>query len=260
MFLPPPCGFKKPVFINKQGFTLAEVLITLVIIGVIAAITVPTLITKYQKEQTVTKLKKAYSEINQAIRSAEMTWGTIDTWNFADFNSPQERVDYFTYNYLKPNLKTIKICSPSSNECWADNVKTIDNLDVSEIRNDYAGKNSLITNSGYSLYYWLHASGDGGWFFVDINGHSKGPNRVGRDIFPFVFQWTTGSRSKYGFYPAYMTYQSVIASREDLINGSAELGNTNVVCKKGTNKSKAGYSCTALIAIDNWQIKDDYPW
>ena len=44
----------------QVGFTLAEVLITLGIIGVVAAMTIPNLIAKYQKEQTVVKLKKHY--------------------------------------------------------------------------------------------------------------------------------------------------------------------------------------------------------
>ena len=49
----------------KKAFTLAEVLITLGIIGVVAAITIPGLITKYQKLATVVKLKKVYSQLNQ---------------------------------------------------------------------------------------------------------------------------------------------------------------------------------------------------
>lgn len=56
----------------KRGFTLAEVLITLGIIGVVAAITIPNLMTHFQQEQTVTKLKKAYSVINQAYKSSLM--------------------------------------------------------------------------------------------------------------------------------------------------------------------------------------------
>ena len=54
----------------KRGFTLAEVLITLGIIGAVAAITIPNLMTHFQQEQTVTKLKKAYSVINQAYKSS----------------------------------------------------------------------------------------------------------------------------------------------------------------------------------------------
>ena len=50
-----------------RAFTLAEVLITLGIIGVVAAITIPTLMANYQKAQYVTALKKAYSQINQVL-------------------------------------------------------------------------------------------------------------------------------------------------------------------------------------------------
>lgn len=49
----------------KKAFTLAEVLITLGIIGIVAAMTLPALIGKYQKNQTLTQLKKAYTEISQ---------------------------------------------------------------------------------------------------------------------------------------------------------------------------------------------------
>ena len=52
----------------QVGFTLAEVLITLGIIGVVSAMTIPNLIAKYQKEQTVVKLKKAISILNQAYK------------------------------------------------------------------------------------------------------------------------------------------------------------------------------------------------
>ena len=52
---------------RRKGFTLAEVLITLGIIGVVAALTIPTLINNYQKQEYVVGLKKAYAEFNQAL-------------------------------------------------------------------------------------------------------------------------------------------------------------------------------------------------
>ncbi|MDD3238016.1 MAG: type II secretion system protein [Candidatus Gastranaerophilales bacterium] len=51
----------------KKAFTLAEVLITLVIIGVIAAMTIPSLLNNTNKEETKTAVKKAYSALSQAI-------------------------------------------------------------------------------------------------------------------------------------------------------------------------------------------------
>ena len=54
--------------LKNKAFTLAEVLITLGIIGVVAAMTIPTLMTKYQKHVALTRLKKTYSQLNQVFK------------------------------------------------------------------------------------------------------------------------------------------------------------------------------------------------
>ena len=63
-----------------QGFTLAEVLITLGIIGVVAALTLPALIQKNNNKVVETRLKKFYSAINQAIMLAENDYGDKKIW------------------------------------------------------------------------------------------------------------------------------------------------------------------------------------
>ena len=65
----------------SKGFTLAEVLITLGIIGVVAAMTIPSLITSYNKKITETRLEKFYSIFNQAIRLSVAENGDTDTWD-----------------------------------------------------------------------------------------------------------------------------------------------------------------------------------
>lgn len=77
-----PQGFRRGVFKKivsgqaaRLGFTLAEVLITLGIIGVVAALTLPALIQNYQKKATATSVKKAYSELNQVIQMAKADYG-----------------------------------------------------------------------------------------------------------------------------------------------------------------------------------------
>ena len=62
---------------KKFAFTLAEVLITLSILGVVAAISIPNIIQQYQKRVTITKLKKAYSQINQMASNIAINSGCI---------------------------------------------------------------------------------------------------------------------------------------------------------------------------------------
>ena len=65
---------------RKFGFTLAEVLITLSIIGVVAAITMPALIQNHKKSVVETRLAKFYSTMNQVVKRAEVDYGEITTW------------------------------------------------------------------------------------------------------------------------------------------------------------------------------------
>ena len=67
---------------RRIAFTLAEVLITLGIIGIVAAMTLPTLIQDYQKKQAVSQLKKTYSIMNQAIKLAETKHGDATYWDY----------------------------------------------------------------------------------------------------------------------------------------------------------------------------------
>ena len=63
-----------------RGFTLAEVLITLGIIGVVAALTLPALIQKNNNKVVETRLMKFYSAINQAVKMAEVDYGDKKIW------------------------------------------------------------------------------------------------------------------------------------------------------------------------------------
>lgn len=69
--------------LKKFGFTLAEVLITLGVIGVVAAMTLPTLINNIQGEQYRAKFKKDISLLNQAITMNKAKYD----WDFADISA-----------------------------------------------------------------------------------------------------------------------------------------------------------------------------
>ena len=75
-------GLYRHIKNSKLGFTLAEVLITLGIIGIVAAMTIPTLMTNYRKHIVETRVARTYSIISQAVKFAEENFGDgfdIDT-------------------------------------------------------------------------------------------------------------------------------------------------------------------------------------
>lgn len=67
----------------KKAFTIAEVLITLGIIGIIAAMTLPSLITKHQKNLTISQLKRVYTVLNQALNLSQAVNGEFKYWDNA---------------------------------------------------------------------------------------------------------------------------------------------------------------------------------
>lgn len=98
---------------NRKAFTLAEVLITLGIIGIVAAITIPALISSYNKSVVETRLKGFYSNINQAILMSEKDNGDKGTWDtIATPTSTDVRIWY--NQYLAPYLKTTDIKDSNS--------------------------------------------------------------------------------------------------------------------------------------------------
>ena len=89
---------------KRIAFTLAEVLITLGIIGVVAALTLPNLITQYQKNATVQGLKVAYSLLSQAVQKSISENGEIDNWDYT------LNTNAFNETYILPYLKIAKKC------------------------------------------------------------------------------------------------------------------------------------------------------
>lgn len=100
----------------KYAFTLAEVLITLGIIGVVAAMTLPALVTKYKDKELATRTRKAVSAIQQAAQLAQSDYGTPgDNSSLFDITKTSEEV---TKNFAK-YFNGAKYCEPDkgSKEC-----------------------------------------------------------------------------------------------------------------------------------------------
>ena len=93
---------------KKAGFTLAEVLITLGVIGVVAAITIPGLMSAYQKHVVETRLKQSYSLLSQVVKLATVDYDDPSGWdtnlNTEDFirvrvgiGAPENKEDMINY-------------------------------------------------------------------------------------------------------------------------------------------------------------------
>ncbi len=229
----------------RSAFTLAEVLITLGIIGVVAAITIPGLMATYQKKQTVARLKKAYSIVQQAVRLSQDENGEVDSWD-TKLNGSQ-----FFHKYIANYVKY-------QNEYTSAELK---NLAPRTLLNGQAYYGTTYTTTGSSHFTLLDGSmitmnlnsgnEQGLWVGIDVNGLSK-PNQIGKDTFLFFFSSQYGLRplGEVGT-PASWRYGNIYSRA--------------VVGPKGTNgnscaKGKTGYWCAALIMQDGWQMASDYPW
>ena len=182
------------------AFTLAEVLITLTIIGVIAALTIPNLMKKYQTHIFKTAYKQAYSDINQAFAQAFKDGELIRITKRQNDATTQE------WNILKQNLKISKECKQGDDlySCWAHgdtvcgwtcgNGKLDENGQVIISPNgapETSKPSSFIDAAGRS---WAEFITSENLFLVDTNGF-KGPNKFGQDRFTFTLYSAKNTRT-----------------------------------------------------------------
>ena len=190
---------------NFRGFTLAEVLITLGIIGVVAAFTIPTLVSNYQKSQYVTKLKKFYTQFNQATTLLAQDYNCSNNlkctglFEYIDEETPEEEREASeserSYKIIKEFAKHFKLARDCSSEETIENCQGVvssewyDGSNPEEYTNDYHfitadGTSVMIDPSSNCFYGEYIKMEDCGNVYVDVNG-AKGPNYWGRDIFGF---------------------------------------------------------------------------
>ena len=167
---------------RKIAFTLAEVLITLGIIGVIAALTIPTVINQIKHKELETGFKSAYSTFSQGFINMRNEDGEGLSKNYTYYDrendtypNEQEFENKF-YKYSK--LKSIGVCDYGG--------KKIRNYNDTKDANAYFPNinwypKHLLSN-GMCFYSTINASTI--MLFVDTNG-TKGPNKLGHDCFFF---------------------------------------------------------------------------
>ena len=209
-----------------RGFTLAEVLVTLAILGVIASMTLPALNMNTQKQQVGPALAKAVNSLENANRIALAD-------NDARHLSSTWTTDYM--DVLSGYLTGVKVSNPSV---------TMYNYDRTTSYSPGTISASYTTNDGICYYVLNPTSTSNINVYVDVNGVQKKPNALGRDIF-LLWVEPDGKVLPYGG-NLQDTYHKV----------------DNVNWATGTNCNSSGVtsavSCAGAIADNGWQIK--YKW
>ena len=216
---------------KRVAFTLAEVLITLGVIGVVASLTLPSVINNYQKKVVAKRLATSYSTISNAFAMAKIDYDDILGWDLPKDGENAKIAEDFIDKYFLPYFDSYEKVGWMSFNRFYD-IKPYSGAGGYFVRL----KSGVVLTFAFATYRdaegVLHYNYP--YFNIDINGKNK-PNKVGRDRFAFtLFN---------GKLIASRTYQNL--SRTQIIQA----------CKSG--KADA---CTQLIFLNNWEIPDDYPW
>ena len=247
---------------KKYGFTLAEVLITLGIIGVVAAMTIPTLISDYQKRTYVTGLQRAYAQIQQVFKLA-MAQDTVDLLQNTELiqsingtNTTDNNDQNAFISKLGEYIKIQKACNSMDFSNGCHDIQYTD-LNTNNDSFNRGGDLQIFTSDGMIYYFYglrktayfdTEANCDskkanGGSkcssivdsISIDVNGR-KGPNKQGRDLFRFDVDaygkvYLFGSTAMYGK------------------NSNWENGNCH-----GDTDFDYGFDCAGRIYEEGWKM------
>jgi prepilin-type N-terminal cleavage/methylation domain-containing protein len=251
----------------SKGFSLAEVLLTLTVIGLVASLTIPSLIITIQKISYVQGFKGAYSILNQVTKRYMADNGCIGDLNCKGiFNGDRDQAALSAA--LKPYLNISRDCGytiyngdyPSSS-CWPTDTKRL-NGNIATITgivpgnyDTYSGYKAVLSNGMIILLYegtllgcvynystsgiLAESCGD---MYVDING-TKPPNTFGRDTFKFII-------TRSGF---------VVPAGVSAFSNSSNLrwtdhDNPTATCDPQTYPDSGGTTCGGRIFEEGWEM------
>ncbi len=193
--------------------------------------TMPSLMTKYRKIRTETRLKKFYSFINQTVRMSSADNGEPEGWEIYT----QKDNDYNYHlkvlnNYFLPYMKYLKV----------ENCKT-------DKDNPHTACVYFFDGSAMRIKF-DHFGGTINYF---IDGDSS--NKTAKNWFYFEFHMSTDE------YSQTIGNKNYIVPRT-WVNGMGKIPSTVSECmKKGCNKTNINF-CTKCIELNSWKIPDNYPW
>ncbi len=211
---------------KRSAFTLAETLIVLAVVGVVAALTIPSIVENYQKHRVEIQVKKFYVNMNNAIRTSTVSNGEVELWMPEAKSQSYEQTLNFMKTYILPYLQYERYYKCQISDAYYRVCVQLLDGSMFDIRTDLNG-----TDVGFYINGKLERN-TRNWFAFQLNkiGTEKYSQRTFME--PYIFQWNGDLRRL----------------KE----------NNQFRCAKD-NEGMAAY-CTKLIQLNNWKIPDDYPW
>lgn len=208
----------------RCGFTLAEVLITLGVIGVVAAMTMPVLIANHRKKVTAGRIKQFSSIWQQAYWDVYNQNGTENYWGSLVALDAQSALDFYNENFGK-FIKTTEVK-----------------------KSKYGIVGALPSGSGFYFYRWDNSAdpSTSSRTYLTSCPYYKDCIELGETAAPIQGEHIVDGKKTFAFY----------------LSGKAPSygwdGTREYLLKKCSGTVK-GF-CTKLIEFDGWEISKDYPW
>ncbi|MBE7705645.1 MAG: type II secretion system protein [Cyanobacteria bacterium SIG30] len=241
---------------SLKAFTLAEVLITLAIIGVVAALTIPSVVANHKRNEIETSLKSSYSILSNAFNLAIKDYGPTYTWSIEEKENQAQNAEAFFNKFFAPYLKIAKSCGTSTtSDCVYDFYSLGGGLFSFPAGNTSDHFSRFYLTNGMTITA-LVATMNGKihqlQLYVDTNGWKK-PNKMGIDVQYFIITLEKQDDPKRGYTLDSGTGDGTYAFM---------IQHTNFGCRKPLTATSGtlGLACTLLLKSNGWKIPsvDEY--
>ena len=235
-------------FKKKSAFTLAELLITLMIVGIVAVLVLPSLISNVNNKAFITHVKNFTTTVQQLATDQLVAHRTNNLAN-TDFSEPEKLMS-------AANFTVTKTCTAANaaSDCWqvsSASYRSINNgvsyeAGLPSMKSDKDGVTAILKNGATVKYIKVDNDKAYGYFAVDVNG-TDGPNIVGRDVFGFYI-------SKKG---QILDIEAVTPlSDDDSGSSDAEIGSEiQANCLNGASGVDFPEAwCYSLLVRENWKM------
>ena len=236
---------------KRIAFTLAEVLITLGIIGIVVALTIPNLVQGYRKRVVETRLKEFYTITQQAFKMAEVDNGDIANWGrygnpgnvYVENDVYHSNSDEWFDKYISPYLKEEK------RNLGAENFTESRILRVLPNGSAFAFNVNAITFFPFADDYYKCAQ----------YGNDLIKKCSGRKY--FLFKYYQDSRITPFDYPNHSTKLSLeYSDYRNRLRREQLVGTIGSCSKKSIEANREAHYCAELIMLEGWKIPKDYPF